>query len=103
MDIEKAMQFFLEMQAKHEVAVQQHDAAIQHLDERMDRTEGMLRQLVDVSLSLTHHLQQLGQHIQEVDERLGRRIEDLSESQAHSDRRLDALIDVVDKLIHRNG
>lgn len=27
----------------------------------------------------------------------------LTESQAHTDQRLDALIDVVDKLVRRNG
>ncbi len=45
----------------------------------------------------------LARHAEETDRRLGARIEQLVESGAHTDRRLDALIDVVDKLTRRNG
>jgi len=96
MDIEKAMQFIIEHQARHGAAIQQLDERLVRLGGLVETNTGMIRQLVDVSLSLANTVQQLG-------EETDRRIRELTESQAHSDRRLDALINVVDKLARRNG
>jgi chromosome segregation ATPase len=128
MDIEKAMQFILDMQAKlqakHEAAVQKHDAALQKHDEEIAEVRGLITenaraiqantartaQLVDVSLSLASHAEETGRQIREVDDRLGQRLEKLAESQSHTDRRLDAAIDmpsklsvIVEKLAKRNA
>ena len=91
-DIESRMNFIIEQQA-------QFAADIQILKERQAETarqqevhSGMIRQLIDVSMSLARH-----------GEETDRRIRDLRDAQAHSDRRLDALIDTVDKLVRRNG
>ena len=93
---ENRMSFIVEQQA-HFVT------DIQALREAQARTEGMLRQLVGVNLDFANHLQ-------ETDERLGNRIGELDEKvkemadfQAHSDRRLDALIDVVNQYIQRRN
>jgi hypothetical protein len=52
----------------------------------------MIRQLVEVNLSLARPL-----------EETDRRFRERAEAAAHTDRRLDALIDTVDKLARRNG
>lgn len=86
MDIEKTIQFILETQAKHEIAIQQSDERFAHFREQ---TEERFRTLVDVSMSLAHNLQTLG-------EGTDRRFRE-------TDYKLNALIDAVDKLIKRNG
>ncbi len=88
-NIEARMNFIVEQQAQFSVD-------IQLLKELVQANTGMIRQLIDVSMSLAHHLE-------ETDRRLGARIQELAESGAHTGRRLDALIDVVDKLARRNG
>jgi uncharacterized membrane protein YccC len=90
MDIEQTMQFILEMQAKHESAIQKSDERFARFREQ---TEERFRSLVDVSMSLAHNLQLLGQ---ETD----RRIRELGEETNY---KLNALIDTVDKLVKRNG
>ena len=91
-NFEARMNFIIEQQA-------QFTADMQLLKERQDQAQhevdtirGMMRQLVDVTMSLAHHA-----------EETDRRIREIAESGAHTDRRLDALIDVVDKLARRNG
>jgi hypothetical protein len=97
--IEARMNFIIEQQA-------QFAADIQQLRERQAETRtlieanarhigantGMIRRLVDVSLSLVHQ-----------GEETDRRIRELAVSGEHTDRRLDALIDAVDKLSRGNG
>ncbi len=84
-NIESRMNFIIEQQA-------QFTADIQLLKERETEALRMIGQLVDVTMSLAHH-----------GEETDRRIRELAASGAHTDRRLDALIDVVDKLARRNG
>ena len=93
------MEFILGQQTCHATAIQQIDERMARFDERMARAEsfieanaGMIRQLADVSLSLARDAQETDRFIRE-----------LREVQAHSDRRLDALIDVVEKLTRRDG
>ena len=98
-DIESRMNFIIEQQA-------QFAADIQILKERQAETarqqevhSSMIRQLIDVSMSLARHGEETDRRFKETD----RLIRELREAQAHSDRRLDALIDTVDKLVRRNG
>jgi len=56
----------------------------------------MIRQLVDVTMSLARHAQETGAQTDE-------RLRELAEAGTHTERRLDALIDTVDKLVRRNG
>ncbi len=108
--IESRMNFIIEQQA-------QFATGIQLLKERqadtlrlVEANTGMIRQLVDVTMSLAHHGKETDRRLRETDQRLralgeetDRRIRELAASGAHTDRRLDALIDVVDKLTRRNG
>ena len=103
MDVEKTMQFILEMHARHEATIQQileaqgrHEAAMQRLDERLNRVSALseanttrISQLVDVCMSLAANLEKVG-------EETDRRFRD-------TDYKLNALIETVDKLIRRNG
>jgi hypothetical protein len=95
-NIESRMNFIIEQQA-------QFVTDIQLLKERQTETQGMIGQLVDVTMSLAHHAEETDQRIRALGEETDRRIRGLAESGAHTDRRLDALIDVVDKLTRRNG
>jgi hypothetical protein len=95
-NLESRMNFIVEQQALFATDIQllkERQADTQRL---VDANTVMIRQLVDVSLSLARHLE-------ETDRRLGARIEQLAEAQTHTDRRLDAVIDIVDKLARRNG
>ncbi|HEX5483135.1 MAG TPA: hypothetical protein VFZ08_10985 [Terriglobia bacterium] len=92
MDIERTMQFILDMQAKHSAAVQRHDEEIARNSEQIAE----LGRKIDTVTDLVGRLAQ-------AEIRLVERMDELAGAQAHSDQRLDALIDVVDKLIRRNG
>ncbi len=94
--IESRMNFIVEQQAQFAVAIQKLEERQEATQRLVDANTDRIRQLVDVTMSLAHHLE-------ETDRRLGVRIEQLAEAQAHTDHRLDALIDVVDKLVRRNG
>ncbi|HEX5481630.1 MAG TPA: hypothetical protein VFZ08_03275 [Terriglobia bacterium] len=104
MDAEKTMQFILETQTKHEIAIQQWDERFLKFQQE---TGQRFTTLVDVSISLANTLQTLG-------EETDRRIKGLAEahsklSEAHSkvaaetEYKLNALISTVDKLVKRNG
>ncbi len=95
-NFESRMNFIIEQQAQFATDIQLLKERQTESQRMIDANRGMIRQLADVTLSLAHHLE-------ETDRRLGARIEQLAESGAHTDRRLDALIDVVDKLARRNG
>lgn len=92
MDIEQTMKFILEMQAKHEVSIQQNSEVIARLERLVETDAHRISQLVDVSMSLA-------QHGEETD----RRIRELRDAQAQGEYKLNALIETVDKLVRRNG
>ena len=95
----KQMNFIVEQQAKFAVD-------IQRLQESQERTDGMLRKLIDVNFSLANHVDVMDQKLEKLAnyvDVMDRKLEKLAESQADSDRRLDVLIDVVDKLVRRDG
>ncbi|MGH9471013.1 MAG: hypothetical protein ACRD1N_11820 [Terriglobia bacterium] len=99
MDTERTIQFILEMQAKHEVWLQNHEEAMRRLDERFDRTDGMIRQLAEVCMTLARHAEDTDRRIQDTD----RLIRELTQAQAQGEHKLNALIETVDKLVRRNG
>lgn len=97
MDTEKTMQFILETQAKHEIAIQQWDERFLKFQQE---TGQRFTTLVDVSISLANTLQGLG-------EETDRRIKELAEAHnklaVETEYKLNALIGTVDKLVKRNG
>ncbi|MBI1940066.1 MAG: hypothetical protein HYS33_01005 [Acidobacteria bacterium] len=91
-NIESRMNFIVEQQAQFAVDIQLLKERQADAQRMIDANAGMIRQLVDVTMSLAHH-----------GEETDRRLRELAESGAHTERRLDALIDTVDKLVRRNG
>jgi len=105
-DIESRMNFIIEQQA-------QFTADIQILKEREAEILRVVGQLADVSVTLAHHAQEVDRRFEETDrrfketDRLIRELRDsqreLVDGQTQTDRRLNALIDVVDKMARGNG
>lgn len=103
MDIENTMRFILDMQGKHEAAIQRHNeeiAEIRRLTAENSRqiaaNTTRIGQLVDVGLSLTHNIEQGFQEMREG-------FRGIREIQVATDYKLNALIDTVDKLVRHNG
>jgi len=90
--IESRMNFIIEQQAQFAADVQLLKERQADAQRMIDANSTMIRQLVDVTMSLARH-----------GEETDRRLREIAESGAHTDRRLDALIDTVDKLTRRNG
>jgi len=93
------MQFILDTQARLEASAAQHDERLTRLENSVEQLEASVATVTD----LVGRVAQAEIRLVEKMERLASSHADLAESQAHTDRRLDALIDVVDKLVRRNG
>jgi hypothetical protein len=110
MDIEKAMQFMLQTQVKHETWLQKHEEAMKEHEEAIaqiraagEANDRRIGQLVDVSLSLARTVEQNSAGIKELREAQAAGFKELREAQASTDYKLNALIDTVDKIIRKNG
>jgi ABC-type transporter Mla subunit MlaD len=98
-DVEQTIEFILDTQARLEASVGQHDAQLREiktsvaaLTDRVTAVTGSVATLSDLVGRLAQA--EIG---------LVGRMDQLAESQTHTDQRLNALIDVVDKLVSRNG
>jgi hypothetical protein len=101
-EFERRMQFILDQQA-------QFAAGIQKLEEAQVETDAKIRALATVSLSFAEHIETLARHLADIDRRLAslvsetnarfqatdEKIRTLVDSQAHTDQRMDALIDII--------
>ena len=88
---QRAMDFIVEQSAKNAIGFEQllesqrrADVRLDVHDHRLDRYERILKLMIKAD-------RRARQHMRELDERWDR----LVESQAHTDRRLDALLDIV--------
>ena len=99
MDVEKTVQFILEMQAQHAIAIQKLDEQMASHEGRMAALETSVTTVTDLVGRLAHAEIRLVERMEQLAGQMG----DLGESQAHTDQRLNAMIDIVDKLIRRNG
>ena len=54
-------------------------------------------------MSLAGHAQETDLRLRELGAQTDERLRELAEAGIHTERRLDALIDTVDKLVRRNG
>ncbi len=99
MNIEKTIEFILDMQAKSEERFAKADARADRADRRMDRLERITKQLVRSGLSLRSDVRELQKFRLRAEKFQARTEENLAEITD----KLDALIDVVDKSIRRNG
>ena len=92
MDIEKTMQFILDTQARLEAVAGQHEERLTRLEMNLTRLEAQVAGVTDLVGRLA-----------QAELRLVERMNELTVSQAHTDQRLDILVDIVDKLVRRNG
>ncbi len=102
-NIEARMSFVIEQRA-------QFTTDIQLLKERQEATQveidGMkvrIRQLADVTMSLARHAEEADRRLAETDRPIAETDQPLRELGEQTDRRLDALIDAVDRHVRRNG
>ena len=110
MEIEKTMQFMLDMQAKHEAWLQKHEEAMKRHEEAFTRIDAALEagaaraaQLESSVATLTDLVGRVAQAEIRLTERMDSGFRDLKEAQAASEYKLNALIETVDKLTRRNG
>jgi chromosome segregation ATPase len=93
--IEQQAQFWADLRASEE-RHQRHEREMKEFDRRLkefrEETENRFRALVDVTMSLARHVEELTHHGEETDRRF-----------RETDYKLNALIDTVDKLVRRNG
>ena len=94
--IESRMNFIIEQQAQFAVDIQLLKERQAENSRQIESNAGMIRQLVDVCMSLARHGEETDQTIRELGKETDQRIRELGED-------LRALIDTVDKLVRRNG
>jgi predicted nucleic acid-binding Zn-ribbon protein len=102
-NIESRMSFIIEQQAQFTVDIQLLQERQADSQRQIDVNREMIRKLVDVTMSLARHAEATDRRLGELGARTEERFRELAEAGTHTDRRLDALIDTVDKLVRRNG
>jgi hypothetical protein len=103
MDIEKTMQFMLDMQAKHETWLQKHEEAITRIETALEAGAARTAKLESSVATVTDLVGRVAQAEIRLTERMESGFRDLIDAQAASEYRLNALIETVDKLVRRNG
>lgn len=91
-DFESQKEFILRQQAQFAGDIQRLEQRQAENSRQIEANTASIRQLVDVTLSLARH-----------GESQDERMASLDEHAEGTDKRLNALIDTVDKLVHRNG
>jgi len=91
---QRAMDFIIEQQAKFSVDIEQLNESYRKAEGRFDRDERILKLMIRAGRRVRREMHE--RHKQFMDE-----MHVMKEFQAHSDRRLDALIDIV--RADRNG
>jgi hypothetical protein len=91
---QRAMDFIVDQQAKLSVNQQKGD-------ERTSRLERILKLMINAGRRTRRQVRELDQRFEQRFARLTDALTTLAETQAHSDRRLDALIEIVRE--GRNG
>lgn len=91
---QRTMDFIVEQQAQFSVNQQKADG-------RIDRLERVVKLIVTAGLRARRQMRQQDERFERSSADFDRRFAALMESQAHTDKRLDALIDIV--RAQRNG
>jgi hypothetical protein len=96
MDVEKTMQFILDVQARLEASAAAHDdrlakieTSIQKHDEQIATVTGLVGRVAQAQIHMA--------------ERMAAGFQELRELHADTGYKLNALIETVDKLVRRNG
>jgi hypothetical protein len=84
---QRAMDFIVQQQAKNEIEIQRIHESFRKAEHRFDRDERILKLMIKAG-------RRARTQMREQDEDWKRRHADLMESGKHTDRRLDALIDI---------
>jgi len=105
---QRAMDFIVTQQAKNSVEIEKlidsHRRAEHRLgltEQRLDQDERILKLMIKAGRRGHREMREHDRRIREQDEHFRQRYDEMLESQAHTDRRLDALIDIVRH--QRNG
>ena len=99
---QRAMDFIVTQQAKNSVEIEKlidsHRRAEHRLgltEQRLDRDDRILKLMIKAGRRGHREMREHDRRIREQDEHFRQRHAEMLESQAHTDRRLDALIDIV--------
>jgi len=103
MDVEKTIQFILDIQAKLEASAQGHDerlakleAALQEHDARIASVTDLVGRLAQAETRLVERMEGIGQHMEAG-------FQELRELHADTESKLNTLIVTVDRLVRHNG
>ncbi len=101
-EMERLMQFILEHQAQFSVDMDKAKERMAESEERLTRIEGIqentarqIEHLGNALVALTESHERTREKMAEEHARTQEALRELAESQRHTDRRLDALIDIV--------
>jgi chromosome segregation ATPase len=106
MNVERTMEFILEQAARTEANFAKADVRFAKAERRLDRAEkrmDRLERLVAQNNHLVGRLTRCGVSLRSDIRRHERAIARLEEVHSETDGKLNALIDIVDKSIRRNG
>jgi hypothetical protein len=92
---QRAMDFIVAQQAKNSVEIERLIESHDKAEHRFDRDERILKLMIRAGRRARREMRERDKQLREQDDRLERRLTEIAEFQAHSDRRLDALIDII--------
>jgi len=98
---QRAMDFIVEQQAKNSVDIEALSELYRKAEHRFDRDERILKLMIKAGRRARQTMRDHDKRMREQDELWKRQHAELVESGKHTDRRLDALIDIV--RADRNG
>jgi septal ring factor EnvC (AmiA/AmiB activator) len=98
---QRAMDFIVEQQAKFSVDIEQLNGSYRKSEHRFDRYERILKLMVKAGRRTRRQIREMDERFEQRFAKLTDALTTLAEGQAHTDRRLDALIDIVRE--GRNG
>lgn len=89
MDVERTMQFILDMQAKQAASLEEHREWLHRHDAQIADVTGLIARLAQAELRLVERIDEMRRAAEERDAAL--------------DEKLGILLDIVDKMTRRNG
>lgn len=99
-EMQKMMEFILQQQATFTVNLDLLREQVNHLSDAQRRTEENLAELVTAQTQMARqqtHMNEVVAAIADAQQRTEARVAELAEAQAHTDERLNSLINVVER------
>ena len=97
---QRAIDFIVEQQAKHSVQLDKLIESHRRAEHRFDRDERILKLMIRAGARARAEMREHDKQLREQHEHFQKEMREIKDFQAHSDKRLDALIDIVR---HRTG